>query len=277
MSMRYPNGKLYLFLLRFPFIALVVLLAVAVLVMSLASDSSTPWISESSSDAVPYVVAAAVGGVSGELLGFLWARRRRRRADPATSPRLKKRLTWRYREMSRREKRRIAVVLTISLSLASLPFSLYAILGDPKGEAAVILTIITTSGALGTLLAFVMVLVHVRPSRTVMQIVEDRLKGERAQMAREMDDMRESDARHMEQWKNETIAKLYAMVMDQVERGVITCEKCAEIGAAHFSENDEEPPPDRAEDDNGACQCGGPASIPVLLAWPSNRSRRRAS
>lgn len=242
--------------------------AMLILTDTPTGKESTPWLPGGNVSASDYRTGAVIGLVAGSGAAGVWTILRAcfRRAEGRTGQR---RPAWRYREMSRREKRRLAAALVLSSSVMSLP----ALLAHGQdGRASQMLWVLTVAGAVGNLTGMTMVLVQVRPSRTVMQIVEARLKDERAQMAREMEDMRASDAADMEHWKNETLGKLYTMVMDQVDRGLITCQKCQELGAAHHSASEEEP---RVPEPR--CECSGPASIPVIYFPPRFQSNRTAS
>lgn len=256
-----------------------------------AGDSSAPWLPADPDKAGDVIVVgdainvgalsltAVIGLLVGGLGGFLTSLIRSRVGRSKRQPGQKKRV-WRYREMTRREKRRLGVVLIVSSSLASAPFAVFGLTGDRGGAADTFVLIFSVGGTLGTLTGLVTALVQVRPSRTVMQIVEDRLKSEREQMARDLEGMRESDARQMEQWKNEASATLYAEIMSQVERGLITCSKCAELGEAHYAAPEEEPqvPAARdAEDASKPCECGGPSSVSLLYFPPRFQSKRTAS
>lgn len=71
-------------------------------------------------------------------------------------------------------------------------------------------------------------------------MVEDRLRFERSQWARQLVQLRDSDARQMEQWQGDKVTEIYRMVVDQMDRGEVTCSKCAGIDEAHCSGDDEE-------------------------------------
>jgi hypothetical protein len=113
-------------------------------------------------------------------------------------------------------------------------------------------------GLAGLLGAFILILIEVRPSRTVMQIVEQRLE-----------DLRAEDAREMGRWKDETLGSIYRQVIDHVERGVITCRACADAAASAYREGErklaEVPPPRSSVNHGHVCQCGGPTSVPVTF------------
>jgi len=277
MSMQYSKRKLRLLRLLG---SVSMLLAVYFLMIAFTDPSgdksSAPWLPSGDADAGDYVVGAVVGLMAGGgaagIYGVARACLRRTGRRPGQEM-----PGWRYREMSRREKRGLAAALTLSSSAMSIPFALSDSQGGTTGP---VFWIFIVAGTLGTVAGMTMILIQVRPSRTVMQIVEARLKTERAQMAREMADMRESDARQMEQWKDETLSQLYSMIMEQVDKGLITCGKCAENGAAHHAPHEEEPPvplPRRSKDANEPCECGGPTSIPVIYFPPRFQSKRTAS
>lgn len=261
---------------------LIVALGVATAVLGETStgDSSAPWIpddQDTTSFLTSVGLTAAVAMTLGWLGGYVSETRRLRRGRCGhwTEP---QKITWRYREMSRREKRRLAVAFMLSGSFISVPVVLFGSDGDPGNE--VLFWVLLISGGLGSLTGLVVALVQVRPSRTVMQIVEGRLKDEREQMARELASMREADAREMDRFKNEAIAVIFEQVMGQVESGVITCSKCAEFGAAHAageSEITDIPEPRQPEGTDKTCLCGGPTSMSLVYFPPRFQSRRTAS
>lgn len=278
MSSRYPKGKRHLIFAFLPCVAFTVFLAVD----SSGSGSSAPWITEGSPGIATYAVLLVGGGLTGHVLGTLTGRRLSlRRADSAKLPKPpKKKPVWRYREMSRREKRRFAASLTLSLSVTCAPLSFYALYSQPEGKAALVLWVLMAAGAFGTLTGFVGMLVQIRPSRTVMQIVEDRLQNEREQWARELAALREADARAMEHWKNEAGMTLYNEIMRQVEEGLIACSKCTELGSAIHAAIEEDKRVAATRDAEGAgktCSCGGPTSVPLIYFPPRFQSKRTAS
>lgn len=200
---------------------------IATLGDSSPGGSNAPWLSGDSTatHSLDDYIWLVVGGVLAAFVaGFMSALMRLIRSRAARSGRQSgpKKTVWRYREMSRREKRLLAAGLMLSCSIAGVPLTLFGLDGD-KGD--VFLWPFVASTALGALTGLVMSLVQVRPSRTVMQIVEDRAERE---LALRLEQLRAEDARQMNEWKNETMAALFAMIMDQVERGVITCRKCPE-------------------------------------------------
>jgi hypothetical protein len=198
-----------------------------------------------------------------------------------------KKTRWRYREMSRAEKRRMDIAVMAASALWLMAVSVGFMFHENSGPwlqvgridvGFVVLGGLAIGGALGGLTGLGMALVHVRPSRTVMQIVEERTKDDVKIVLRILAEERAEDARKMEEWKNETIAELYAAIMDQVERGVISCNKCKENGTAHFAGRHGEQPvpePRHAEDISKPCECGGPTSIRVI--HPSRFQPRRTA
>jgi hypothetical protein len=187
---------------------------------------------------------------------------------------------WRYREMSRREKRRLGAVFVLTSSVAGFPLSIFTLVGDKGVSDHPVVWVLLGGATLGTLIGFAMVLVHVRPSRTVMQIVEDRLKDERQRWAQELAALRASDAQQMERWQEEAVDTIYSVVMDQVEKGIISCAKCTESGAAHYEGHRDGLPanePQPVEGTSKPCECDGPASIRVLYFPPRFQSKRTAS
>lgn len=277
MSMRYPKKKRYLLVAFFPCAAFTLFLAVD----SSLGDSSTPWITEGSPGVATYAVLIVGGGLTGQVLGALVSRCLIRWwPGLARPPKPKKKSAWRYREMSRREKKRFTASLTLSLSATCAPLALYAFYNQPEGKAALVLWILAGAGVLGTLTGFVGMLIQIRPSRTVMQIVEDRLQNEREQWARELAALREADARAMDHWKNEAGMTLYNEIMRQVEEGLIACSKCTELGSAIHAalEEDKRVAAARdAEETGKACSCGGPTSVPLIYFPPRFQSKRTAS
>jgi len=264
MSMRYPRkARLYMLLATVSMMCATYFLMLALT----GADSAAPWLSNHGGGSGDYGIRALVGIVmgSGAAGVYLVLRAYLRRLEPRPG---QEKSTWRYNELSRSEKRRLAATLTLSSSALGMPFAFANTQGGGSGP---VFWIFIVAGALGTITGLVMVLIQVRPSRTVMQIVEARMKDERARMARDMDDMRESDARQMERWKDETLSKLYTLVMDQVDKGLITCQKCEELGAAHHSAPEEPQVPEPR------CECSGPTSIPVIYFPPRFHSKRTAS
>lgn len=99
-----------------------------------------------------------------------------------------------------------------------------------------------------------------------MQVTEDRMRAERQQWAKELADLRESDARDIESWKRERervltlllwkmrdedserlevfreemATDIFRNVLRKVESGEIACRKCAGIDEAHYPGHDEE-------------------------------------
>ncbi|MFJ8082001.1 hypothetical protein ACIQ6Y_15455 [Streptomyces sp. NPDC096205] len=57
-------------------------------------------------------------------------------------------------------------------------------------------------------------------------------------MAQALWEMRQEDAKRMEEWKSEKTAELYSQIMEQLDRGVITCPKCAGEGGSHRTGGD---------------------------------------
>jgi hypothetical protein len=208
---------------------------------TVAADSSQLWISSHSdmtSALVGYGVAAAVGLVVG--LGIRLAGRFRLRYGREQGATNQKKTAWRYREMSRREKQRLALAFAVSSSFAGGPLVLFGLAGEGGGIRDAIVWMFIVAGALGVLVGLVVALIQVRPSRTVMQIAEDRLIAERKQYAHELAQLRESDAQQMEQWKNKREQELLQQIVDLVNSGAITCFKCAGIDEAHYSGHNEE-------------------------------------
>lgn len=278
MSMRYPKGKRHLIFAFLPCAAFAIFLAVD----SSGSGSSAPWITEGSPGIATYAVLLVGGGLVGHVLGTLTGRRLSlRHADSAKlSKPPKKKPVWRYREMSRREKRRLAASLSLSLSVTCAPLSIYSLYSQPEGKAALVLWVLMGAGTLGTLTGFVGMLVQIRPSRTVMQIVEDRLTAEREQWKIQLTALREADALELERWKGEAGMEIYAEVIRQLDQGMITCSKCAELGAArHVAPEKEARVPDArgGEEANKPCHCGGPTSVPVIYFPPRFQQKRAAS
>jgi len=244
-------------------------------------DSPAPLLSEDF-DLATFLIVLGMSGIAGMLSGVISGRlsslrSRSRGREHLSHP---KKTAWRYREMSRREKRLLGAALGLSSSAISIPLAIFLLSEGAEGTIGTVVLIFVIAGTLGTLTGLVTALVQVRPSRTVMQIVEDRLRSEREQMARDLEGMRESDARQMEQWKDDAAATLYKEIMRQVDQGLITCAKCEELGAAHHAPPKEEPhvPAARdAEDASRPCKCGGPSSVSLVYFPPRFQSKRTAS
>jgi hypothetical protein len=123
---------------------------------------------------------------------------------------------------------------------------------------------------LGMITGLIWVMVLIRPSRTVLQIVEDRAEWADVHVNEKLKVLRAQDAVAMERWKSDTVAELYAMIMDQVERGVITCHACAD-------RQEPEPRSDRVLEVPKPCDCQGPASVRVAYNLPRFQSKKMAS
>ncbi|MEH0445463.1 hypothetical protein QA811_17825 [Streptomyces sp. B21-102] len=253
--------------------ALALDMIVVAIVAASGELSSVPWLPKDDSDEA--IFAVCVGSFLLLIVTRTLVRSAYLRGRGGHLPPQPKR-AWRYREMSRREKRRLGMAILFSSAILSVPLALSEQLGGTGSPA---FTVVISAGTLGMISGVAMVLVHVRPSRTVMQIVEARVEDERRQMARDLSYMRESDARHMERWKEETVERLYAMVMEQVDRGVISCSKCVDNDSAQQAAPEEASVPlsHRPGSPNEACECGGPSSIPVIYFPPRFQPKRTAS
>ncbi|MGQ5579684.1 hypothetical protein [Streptomyces sp. ECR3.8] len=183
--------------------------------------------------------------------------------------------------MSRVEKRKflasfIAAVgaygFVVGILLAlNLPSKAVAPWAGKEGAATFqdVLSLLTVPAFLGIGLGIYLILRQARPSRTVLRVVEDRMAMEKERLANELYELRQNDAREMEEWKSETLGKLYEMIIDQVERGLINCGKCSEI--ANVRREKAQYSNEHASGGSGMCECGGPTSLTVSYLPPPRR------
>lgn len=63
--------------------------------------------------------------------------------------------------------------------------------------------------------------------KVIQEVVAERTMEREWELTVRLDVERAKDAEHMEEWQDEKTADLYEQIMSQVDRGLITCRKCA--------------------------------------------------